>query len=360
VSTLITLLLVLGGFSIPFAILAYLLFFPEKIEIWSSLIWKAISHIKAFATIGRKRYVKHDLQGRLNRFTRGLSDEAPYLTAKRVQVQWTEAQDVTRKGFLQEGKVIVRLRRDDPTEANFVHATYLFVSISLLHRLKRYVSPSQKQAVDLKVTTDYLRAEKPRAVGLFLDEYLHPKTSKAGAKIPELLASFEKIDEGGLFYQVLLQELEFLGDKVFLGAKHRNTKVIVEVTKAIEFLERVARRTIGEEVPLYFDGTYCCFAIMIAGKRLKMTPSGEVYVKHIEKNLIPKDIETLYILGMWENRNIIDNVCAAVEDTFERYRTHRSKVTLTYKDGDQERRESREQYLTILRRRGIDVFRTSE
>ena len=51
-------------------------------------------------------------------------------------------------------------------------------------------------------------------------------------------------------------------------------------------------------MPRYFDGTYCCFAIMIAGKRLKMTPSGEVYVKHIEKNLIPKDIETLYILGM--------------------------------------------------------------
>ena len=85
---------------------------------------------------------------------------------------------------------------------------------------------------------------------------------------------------------------------MFLDAKHRNTKVIVEITKAIEFLERVARRTIGEEVPRYFDGTYCCFAIIIAGKRLEMTPSGEVYVKHIEKNLIPKDIETLYILGM--------------------------------------------------------------
>ena len=289
-ATLITLILAVGGISVPVAVVIYLLLFPEKIEIWSSLLWKAISNIKRFATFARKRYLKHDLQGRINEFSRGLSEKAPYLASKRVQVEWTEAQDVTRKGFLQEGKVILRLRRDDPAETNFVHATYLVVSTSLLYKLKRYISPSQSQAVDLKVTTDLLRKEKPSTVGLFLEEYLHPKTYKAGSKIAQLLDTFEKMDDGGLFYQVLLQELEFLGDKVFLGTKHKKNKIAEEVAKAIRFLERLAVRNVGEEVPLDFEGSYCCFAIMIAGKKPKMTTEGEAYINHIRKRLMPRDV----------------------------------------------------------------------
>jgi hypothetical protein len=234
---------------------------------------------------------------------------------------------------------------------------HMFVSTSFLYKLKKYISPSQGQAVDLKVTIDLLRKEKASTVGLFLEEYLHPRTSKPGAKIPELLDTFERLDEGGLFYQVLLQELELLGDKVFLGTKHKNSKIIAEVTKAIEFLERVARRNVGEEVPMDFYGDYCCFAVRIVGKKAKMTPSGEVYFKLIKKNLIPKGTDTLYLLGTWDNKDIIDNICAGVEDTFEKHRTHKSKVVLTYKEGEEQRPQQREQYLVILRKKGSDIFR---
>jgi hypothetical protein len=193
-----------------------------------------------------------------------------------------------------------------------------------------------------------------------LDEYLHPKTQKPGSKISQLLATFEKLDEAALFYQILLQELEFLGDKVFLGTKHKNAKIIAEVTKAIEFLERLATRNTGEDIPLDFNGEYCCFAMMIAGKKPKMTASGEVYVNRIRKHLMPNDIDTIYLVGEWPNKDIIDNVCTAVEDTFEKYKTHRSKVTLTRKEGDEERYEQREHYLAILRKKGVSVFRHSD
>jgi hypothetical protein len=360
VGTVIALLLLggLGGGGITALALLYFLLNPEKVQIWSALLWKAISKIGVFAGFAHKRYLKYDLQGRLNLFTKKLSKKAPYLASKRVEVQWLEARDVTRHSFLREGKAVIRLRRDDPMEANFVHATYLFVSTSLLHKLKRYISPSQRQAVDLKVTTDYIRTEKPSAVSLFVDEYLHPKTQKPGSKISELLATFEKMDQSGLFYEVLLQELEFLGDKVFVGAKHKDTKIIVEVTKAIEFLERIAVRNVGEEIPMDFSGAYSAFAIRIVGKKPKLTPSGEVYVAHIKKN-VPRDIETLYLLATSDNKDVIDNVCAAVEDTFEKYRTYKSMVTLTYRKGGEETPKRREQYLAILRKKGASVFRQS-
>ncbi len=358
--TVLALLLLggLGGGGIVAAVFVYFLLNPVKVEIWTSLLWKALSKIGLFARVAHKRYVKSDLQGRLNQFTTKLSKKAPYLGSKRVKVQWTEAGDVTRKGFLEEGKVIVRLRRDDPMEMNFVHATYLFVSTSLLYKLKRYISPSQRQSVDLKVTTDYLQTEKPSTVGLFLEEYLHPKTQKAGSKISDLLATFEKMDESGLFYEVLLQELEFLGDKVFVGAKHKNSKVIVEVTKAIEFMERLAVRHVGEEIPMDFRGDYSSFAIRIVGKKTKLTASGEVYIAHIQKE-VPRDIETLYLLATSDNKHVIDTVCEAVQDTFEKHRTYQSMVTLTYKKGNESTSKQREQYLAILRKKGTSIFRQS-
>lgn len=356
-SSLITLLLVaLGGISVPAVAIIFLLFYPEKIEIWSSLLWKAISNIKQFAGFAHKRYVKHDLQGRINEFTKGLSKKAPYLASKQVQVQWTEAEDTSRDSFLRDGKVIVRLRRDDPTETNFVHATYLLVSANLLHKLKKYISPSQSQAVDLKVTTDLLRLEKPSTVDLFLEEYLHPKTIKAGAKIPQLLETFDKMDESGLFYQILLQELEFLGSKVFLSAKHKNTKIIVEVQQATEFLKRIAERKVGEDVPLDFKGEYCCFGVVIMGKKANITSSGDAYITYIRKALIPKGIDTLYIVGVQENKPVIDNVCMALEETFERHRSYGGEVTLVYEEDGEESRRLRRQYLVILRKKGIGPF----
>jgi len=45
-----------------------LLFFPEKIEKWSALLWKLMSFMGGLFRFARKRYIKHDLQGRVNDF----------------------------------------------------------------------------------------------------------------------------------------------------------------------------------------------------------------------------------------------------------------------------------------------------
>jgi len=343
----------LGGVTLGGAALIYLLLNPEKIEVWASLLWKLLSKFGGIFKFAHKQYVKHDLQGRVNSFTKEVRKEAPFLSDARVAVQWVNS-DVTKKGFLEDGKVILRLRRDDPEEMNFVHGAYLFVSASLLYKTKRYISPSQRQAVDLYVTTKLFEKEKPSALGAFLDEYLHPKMEDTKSKVARYFDKFAQIDRGGFFYSVLLQELDYLGDKVF--GKRQDDKIIAEVNSLIDFLEPVANRKVGEENDLDFEQEYCRFAIMIVGKSYNVASGGDVYVNFIRKQVMPKKIETLYLLGNYKNKAVIDNVCSAFDAVFEKCGTRHYTIPLKRHDDTV---VDQEQYLVVLRLKGVNVFQPS-
>jgi hypothetical protein len=342
----------LGGLSTTGLILVYLLLHPEKIEKWSSLLWRFLNNFGTLFRFAHKQYVKHDMQSRVNEFARGLSKEAPFLATKRVRVEWIEP-DVTRDGFLQDDQVVLRLRRDDPEDLNFVHGAYMFVSSSLLFQAKRYLSPSQRKAVDLYVVTTLIEQEKPSVKAHFLDDYLHPELADTESKVARLFDAFAKIDEGGYFYPVLLQELDFLGQKVF-GAR-KDDRIIAEVNSLIDFLEPIALRHIGDEGNLDFRQQYCHFAIVIVGKPYKLTPSGEVYVDYIRENLVPEKVETIYVLGLWENRRIVRSICGALGDIYEECRSRRSTAVLRY--GDE--RVERERFLVVLRMKGAKLFQPS-
>ncbi len=338
--------------TLPFLLLLYFFLNPEKFDKWQAIIWGWLSGFGRMFKGAHKKYIKHDLQGRVNDFTKRLGKTTPFLANNKVKVELVEG-DVNRRSFLQNDQVFLRLRRDDPEELNFVHGAYMAVSTGLLHRVKRHISPSQKEAVDLYVTTKLLEQEKQSVVGLFVDNYLYPKTEGGNPKISELLDRFGIIDRSGLFYAVFLEELDFLGHKVF--GKRRDQRVIAEVDALTSFLENMATRKIGEEGEMDFQGQNLSCAIGIVGKSWNLSPTGEVYVNYIRSQLVPRQAETIYLVGRWENKKVLNNIANEVSDIFENVRTRRQKVTVRY--GDTER--PLEQYMIVLRKRGISVLRPS-
>jgi hypothetical protein len=343
-----------SGFALAVALVVYFLTHPEKVEIWASLLARFLSNLGRLFRGAHKKYVQLDLQGRINDFTRKIAKEAPYVEAKKVRIELQEGA-IDRESFLKEGRVLLRLRRDDPDDLNFVHGAYLFVSTALLHRTKRYISPSHRESIDLYVTTKLIEKEKTHLVGLFLDEYLHPKTADPSDKVSVYFDKFSKIDRAAAFFPVLLQELDFLGGKVF--GRRQDDRIIIEVNNLVEFLEKFAGRRVGEESDLNFEQEYCRFAIVIVGKAFKLSPEGEVYVKYIRKYLVPKKIETIYILGQRKVRPIMEAVCETFRDTYEVFRTQALKTGILLPDGS---RATINQVLMILRLRGVPVFQPSD
>lgn len=340
-----------GAFG-PFALLVLLLFVPEKIEKWSALLWKLLSLFGNIFRSAHRQYVKHDLQGRVNDFAKRLRRDVSRMPEEKLRVEWIDP-TVTRESFIADGQVVLRLRRDDPQDHNFVHGAYLYVSATLLRKAKRYLSLSQRHAIDLFVCTKLIESEKSSVVGFFLDEYLHPKTAGSGSKIAAYLDDFAIIDDGKLYFPVFMQELHFLGDKVF--GRRKDDLVIKEVRGLINFLKPIATRRIGEEGDLHFDGEYCRFGLVIIGKPKKLLESIEPYVHYINKELVQKDVETIYLLSRKENRRYLEEIFQQFSESYNAERRFSFRRKLKYEDFE----EIADQYLMVLRKKDIEIIQAS-
>ena len=327
---------------------------PDKIEKWASLFWKVLSSCGRLFRGAHKRYVKHDLQSRVNAFVSSLKRIVPAIATDRFTLEYVDS-DMTRKAFMDGGRAVIRLRREDPEDLNFVHGAYLFTSQCLLEKPKRYLAPSQKEALDLFVCSKIIEAQKSSVRAIYVDEYLHPKTRDPKSAVSRYLDSFESIEEGRLFFPVLLQELEFLGERVFGGRK--DSRINVEVRDLISFLRRVAERVVGQEIELEFEGQYCRFGIVIVGKSSVISSlSIQPYVNFIKRNLVSREAETIYVLGDFKHRESIDRIGAEFSSSYERIRHRLARRKIRFEDGTE---DTVDQYLVVLRKRALPLLRSS-
>lgn len=269
----------LGTFGSGAAIAILIFLNPNKVEQWGSIIGYSLSKLGGVFNSLHKTAVKLDLQGYINDYVSEFSKDLPFLESKKVKVEFVD-QTISRKSFLEDGAVVLRLRKDDPDELNFVHGAYLFVSTSLLFKVKRYISQSQRDALDLYITTRIIEKEKPSIRDHFLEEYLHPNLKDSKSERSINYKNMSIIDDGGLFHAVFLEELEFLGSKVFGNSK--DDRIISEVRGLMEFLVKVTQRKVGQEdTDLNFKREFCRSAILIVGKATKiLTYDKEPYPLH--------------------------------------------------------------------------------
>jgi len=307
-------------------ILLTLFLFPEKVEKWSVMLWKVIYFL---IKRGEKKIVAHDIQGRVNEFSKSLKKEIANFEPVGISIQWiTEKENPSE--FFKENRLIVRMREHTDQNKNFVYASMVFISKALLTKTKRYLSPSQRESVDLFVGRKLFEKEKPQIADRFFEDYFAPKALTKD-KIMELLEKYEIIDKVGLFFPVLVQELTFLGEKVFY--KPRSEKIITEVTSFINFLQKYTEREIGEEtIPKNFEGAYCRCGIVIIAKQLKREMGDlKPFVNYIQ-NLVENKLENIYLIGSAskENRNFIDQISEEIQRKFrlEKYASKEYKAKI--------------------------------
>ena len=87
---------------------------PEKAEKWFALFWKAVMRLHLGLRFAHKKFVQHDFQGNVNEFVKKHAKEMPGFQVKGVKLEWVEG-DVKRQAFLEADRVVVRVKRDDPT-----------------------------------------------------------------------------------------------------------------------------------------------------------------------------------------------------------------------------------------------------
>ena len=327
--------------------LLYLALYPEKVEKWAAMLWRLLQGIRYLWVYANKKYIKHDLQGRVNDFTKRLAQEVPSLKGTGIRLEWVSGR-TTREAFLQNGEVVVCLRKENSNTENFVRASMLYISNALLSRAKRYISPSQGEAADLYVGYQLFRSQKPEVVDAFVDGWLHPQIGHAGNRSATYFQQYDKIAESGLFFPLYLHQITLLGNKVF--GKRRDNLIIQEVDRLIDFLEIYSQRKVGEEGQLEFEGQHCKFGIVIIGKSCKVAHGKQQYVNFIQSILVPLGLEYIYILGPLENVHLIDETCAELRSQFDVEGRRNVDTTLHFSDQPDKQTKNR---VVVLRRKDI-------
>jgi len=335
------------GFGTGSAFIILLLFFPEKVEKWRALVWSWIEATGLLYRRASKEKIKHNIQGTVSSFAKDLGYDLPDYDPPGVKIEWVE-QASDRKAFIESGKAVIRLRREDPRNENIAAACMLYVSAILLRKAGRYLSSTQREAVELYVGFRMLQDELEEVLDVFVDKWLFPGIEKGNEKISTYFERFRGIDAAELFTPVFLQELIYMGEKVF--GRRRDDSVMREVDSALEFLELHAQRKLGEHLDMpYFDGEACRFAIMIVGIPPNIDEQRyDVYFRHITERLLPCGVETIYMVGPAKNIGFIAEIARLVEDQFNNPFTRNFRVELVTRDGA---RIGAENHLSVLRRR---------
>lgn len=165
---------------------------------------------------------------------------------------------------------------------------------------------------------------------------------------------FDGISKGGLFSPVFLQEMDYLGQKVF-GAR-RGQEIVKEVDALVEFLESLAQRRVGDEqTDLNFSQQYCRFAVVIVGKPMKISKSISPYVNFIRGGL-ERNIETVYLIGRAENEAAMKQICNELSDIYHLVSEKRVSKVIMY--GDEKRKVP--SFVAVLRAKNRQLYASTD
>ncbi|WP_319416456.1 hypothetical protein [Marispirochaeta aestuarii] len=332
--------IVFSSLGTTIVLIVVAVFYWDRVEYFISSIMKVLSIVIHSL---RKKSVQLNVQSRINLSIKRLKRFSTDLESEKISIDWIDKTQ-NRKAFLDDGITVLRLKKDDTNEQNFIHGTYLYVATCLLFKVKNHLNPSQKETMDLFVTSDLIRNEKNSAIDFFVENYLRPAVVDKPRK-QKYLTNYKLIDEHGLFYPLLLNELNFLGKKVFtsVGKQQLNE----EFDSIITFLVRASNRKLGDDFSdLEFYGKQTRLIIVIIGKRDKVDDPKR-YVDFIESISKKNSIFSVYAVGDIKNKKVIDNVCNSISHSFKMINSGKSDATLNTRSGEKIRIE---QYYTVLRR----------
>lgn len=310
------------GVGITLLVVWYFIKNPEKFEKWMSMIAWAVSrvwkNVDYYAT-------KAEIQGRVNSFVANL--EANTTTNfPRISLRWTARGN--DEIVWEEGKAIIVMRDRNHRNKNLIHAAYLFTAEALLKKSAKHLSKAQKISLDLFSTKLILEKENKSAVEQFMSEYYVPEIDK-NEDIRGLTQQYVHIERLGAFFPILIQELTYLGSKVFLAKP--SAEIIAEVKSLVGFLGKFAQREVGDTtIQDTFVGKYMRCAIRIVASKA-VRERGDI-TSHKERinYCVQGKFENIYIIGSGEKKNIkfMDEVaegCLTENEGLEKARGHQFK-----------------------------------
>lgn len=279
-----------GGSGTTFLVILFLLIkYPDHVQKWIGMLSRGLNFVfkktEYFTT-------KWEIEGKLNSFASNLETDGgvPY---NRIKIQWTARSEDQEIAF-EDGETIIVMRDRNHRNKNFVHAAYFYTSEILLQNTKRKLPKHLKTSIDLYATEKIIQKENKATLNQFITDFLIPNVDKE-EKIKDYIEKFQKIDNLGLFFCVLIQELTYLGSKVYLSTK--TEEIVKEVEGLIQFLVSWAEREVGQKIAEEFIGQYTKCSIKIVASAISRELNKTDQQKNRLLGTFKAGCENIYVIG---------------------------------------------------------------
>lgn len=296
----------------------YLVIFKiEKLEIFAS---KVCSFFSFIGTSFEKKSISKEIRGRIIEISKEISKGIDGILPYDLKIEWVK--ETTRESFFNNNQIIIRMSQKDNKTKNIAYAVHSYVNNGLLPKARRYYDRKVIESSKLAIMRKLIIKGYPEIFDYFCQEYIDPITEQ-DIEIKEYLNQIIRLDENGMFVQVLLREFIDKANLIFPQEPDESLKA--ESKEFLRFLYNIASKEKNEDVPLTFNGVYFKTAIIIVAKtetigKLGFTP----YLKRIF-NSLEQGIETIYIFAIGSIKSQIARSIAEIANERDYRIRHRSE-----------------------------------
>lgn len=301
---------------------------PEKGDRFISFLSKWFSK---FSEKAEKTTTARGIQGKINSFIKSINSEVEDLLPYELRIQWI-SENINKQSFIKNGKVVVMLKYHKNQDENLSRATLFYMKEAVIPEARPHIHFKLSESIDLMMTKKalYSFAEARSSFNYFLREILRPKT-ESDSEIKEFCTIIDGLEERGLFTRVLLRELKELGYK--RAGLTETGETVFETGEFTKFLNKIAQKETGEDVPLTFNRTFIKVAIILIAR-----PETEVwginpFIKRI-KEKIKERINVIYIFARGNNIKLAKKVANICKNMPELCQIHKEEEFLTWINGD--------------------------
>lgn len=240
----------------------------------------------------KREYVASEVSRYLNTFFKkelnpAKGDEASF------KISWVKSD---ADPILKNGKVVIRMRRDDDQTKNILTAARYALPKMVCPLFRHNITTSYATAIDLTFLHKFAEQLGNHGKAVFRKYFLNPEVDGDQTLI-ETLQRLHRIDNFGVFTTIFINELEFVGEGIFADGDHKDRTS--ELIQFLNYLNTLAEREIGEELGdrlVNFSEKFRVGIILLAKSQIANKKGLLPYLRRLNINL-ERGCDSIYIIA---------------------------------------------------------------
>jgi len=271
------------------------------------------------------------IQGKVDSFIEAINTEVEDLLPYGLKVKWISP-ELDKEAFIEKDRVVILLSYHNNKDENLSKATLLYMNKAVIPEARPHIHTKLGKAIDLMMAKKalYSFVEARSSFGYFVNSVLRPAVDQ-DQELKEFCQTIDATDERGLFTRVLLRELLELGRKKACITETGDT--VLESNNFAKFLNEIAKKEKGEDVPLTFAGCDIKVAIILVARAGVELLTIDPFIKRI-KEKIKQSINVVYIFARGQNIGIAKQVSNGCKSLPGLIKVHEEEFPTKSPEGD--------------------------